>query len=86
MGKWFKHNGNWLEEMRGNLSLVATVIATITFQVTMNPPGGRGEREREPMREEIKREGEREGELTRRKQKMLMGTTGGKVAEVGAFI
>ncbi|XP_028807409.1 ankyrin repeat-containing protein At5g02620-like [Neltuma alba] len=39
MGKWFKHNGGWLEEMRGNLSLVATVIATMTFQVAINPPG-----------------------------------------------
>ncbi|XP_028773579.1 ankyrin repeat-containing protein At2g01680-like [Neltuma alba] len=39
MGKWFKHNGDWLEEMRGNLSLVATVIATMTFQVVINPPG-----------------------------------------------
>ncbi|XP_028793220.1 ankyrin repeat-containing protein At5g02620-like [Neltuma alba] len=29
-----------LEEMRGDLSLVATVIATITFQALINPPGG----------------------------------------------
>ncbi|KAI9112776.1 hypothetical protein K1719_016279 [Acacia pycnantha] len=40
MGKWFKHNGEKLEEMRGNLSLVATVITTMTFQCVMNPPGG----------------------------------------------
>ncbi|XP_054782115.1 uncharacterized protein LOC129289384 [Prosopis cineraria] len=39
MGKWFKHNGEWLEEMRGNLSLAATVISTITFQSVINPPG-----------------------------------------------
>lgn len=30
----------WLEEMRGNLSLVATVISTISFQALINPPGG----------------------------------------------
>ncbi|XP_028752076.1 ankyrin repeat-containing protein At5g02620-like [Neltuma alba] len=41
MGKWFDHNSdnNWLEDMRGNLSLVATVMATITFQAVFNPPG-----------------------------------------------
>ncbi|XP_028752078.1 serine/threonine-protein phosphatase 6 regulatory ankyrin repeat subunit B-like [Neltuma alba] len=41
MGKWFDHNSdnNWLEDMRGNLSLVATVVATITFQAVFNPPG-----------------------------------------------
>ncbi|KAI9119809.1 hypothetical protein K1719_009198 [Acacia pycnantha] len=31
---------DWLEEMRGNLSLVATVISTISFQALINPPGG----------------------------------------------
>ncbi|TKY64302.1 mitogen-activated protein kinase 15 [Spatholobus suberectus] len=30
----------WLKEMRGMLSLVATVIATMTFQSAINPPGG----------------------------------------------
>ncbi|XP_054779808.1 ankyrin repeat-containing protein ITN1-like isoform X2 [Prosopis cineraria] len=44
VGKWFKYkfkyNGDWLEDMRGNLSLVATVISTITFQAVINPPGG----------------------------------------------
>ncbi|KAK4269240.1 hypothetical protein QN277_022426 [Acacia crassicarpa] len=40
MGKWFKHNGEWLGEMRGNLSTVATVISTMTFQSVLNPPGG----------------------------------------------
>lgn len=34
------HNSNWLEEMRGNLSLVATMISTISFQAMINPPGG----------------------------------------------
>ncbi|KAI9119768.1 hypothetical protein K1719_009157 [Acacia pycnantha] len=36
---WLSHGGEWLEEMRGNLSLVSTVIATITFQALINPPG-----------------------------------------------
>ncbi|MED6137564.1 hypothetical protein PIB30_066146 [Stylosanthes scabra] len=30
----------WLEEMRGNLGLIASIIATITFQSALNPPGG----------------------------------------------
>ncbi|ESW07126.1 hypothetical protein PHAVU_010G103700 [Phaseolus vulgaris] len=30
----------WLIEMRGNLSMVATVIPTISFQNVVNPPGG----------------------------------------------
>ena len=29
-----------MEKMRGNLMLVATVIATMTFQIAINPPGG----------------------------------------------
>ncbi|KAI9119736.1 hypothetical protein K1719_009125 [Acacia pycnantha] len=33
------YKGYWLEEMRGDLSLVATVIATMTFQAALNPPG-----------------------------------------------
>ncbi|XP_054814062.1 ankyrin repeat-containing protein At5g02620-like [Prosopis cineraria] len=37
---WLKHEDDWLEKMRGNLSLVSTVIATITFQAMINPPGG----------------------------------------------
>ncbi|XP_054782380.1 ankyrin repeat-containing protein At5g02620-like [Prosopis cineraria] len=37
---WLKHEGSWLKEMRGYLSLVSTVIATITFQALINPPGG----------------------------------------------
>ncbi|KAK7276515.1 hypothetical protein RIF29_17655 [Crotalaria pallida] len=31
---------NWMEQMRGNLMLVATVIATMNFQIAINPPGG----------------------------------------------
>ncbi|XP_054779900.1 uncharacterized protein LOC129287698 [Prosopis cineraria] len=38
---WLMGEGDdWLKEMRGNLSLVSTVIATITFQALINPPGG----------------------------------------------
>ncbi|XP_058746641.1 ankyrin repeat-containing protein BDA1-like [Vicia villosa] len=40
---WFKYlqfQGNWIEETRGTLMLVATVIATMTFQSTISPPGG----------------------------------------------
>jgi len=32
--------GNWIEEMRGSLMIVATVIASLTFQIAINPPGG----------------------------------------------
>ncbi|XP_020219620.1 uncharacterized protein LOC109802613 [Cajanus cajan] len=35
-----KNKNEWLKDMRGMLSLVATVIATITFQSALNPPGG----------------------------------------------
>nr|AGV40516.1 hypothetical protein [Phaseolus vulgaris] len=35
-----KDKDEWLKDMRGNLSLVATVIATMTFQSALNPPGG----------------------------------------------
>ncbi|KAF5480463.1 hypothetical protein F2P56_001211, partial [Juglans regia] len=41
--RWFKHlksRGNWIDETRGTLMLVATVIATVTFQAGLNPPGG----------------------------------------------
>ncbi|XP_035539250.1 ankyrin repeat-containing protein At5g02620-like [Juglans regia] len=42
---WFKHfkrrgQSNWVEQTRGTLMLVATVIATVTFQTGINPPGG----------------------------------------------
>ncbi|KAL4357285.1 hypothetical protein HN51_028589 [Arachis hypogaea] len=30
----------WMEDIRGNLAMVATVIATVTFQTGLNPPGG----------------------------------------------
>jgi len=35
-----KNNDEWLADMRGNLSLVATLIATIRFQNAINTPGG----------------------------------------------
>ncbi|KAI9119786.1 hypothetical protein K1719_009175 [Acacia pycnantha] len=38
-GEWSRNGQEWIEEMRGNLSLVSTVIATITFQALINPPG-----------------------------------------------
>ncbi|VFQ74868.1 unnamed protein product [Cuscuta campestris] len=33
-------DGEWLKEMRGNLGLMATMIATMAFQNGLNPPGG----------------------------------------------
>ncbi|XP_042972710.1 uncharacterized protein LOC122304501 [Carya illinoinensis] len=41
--RWVKHlerHGNWIDETRGTLMLVATVIASVTFQAGLNPPGG----------------------------------------------
>lgn len=38
--KYLQYQGNWIEETRGTLMLVATVIATMTFQSTISPPGG----------------------------------------------
>ena len=41
--KWWKHlkyQGDWVEENRGSIMIVATVITTLTFQQTVNPPGG----------------------------------------------
>jgi hypothetical protein len=38
--KYLQFQGNWIEETRGALMLVATVIATMTFQSTLSPPGG----------------------------------------------
>ncbi|KAL5150751.1 Ankyrin repeat-containing protein BDA1 [Glycine soja] len=41
LGKRFlQHQGERLEEMRGMLSVVATMISTMTFNAVMNPPGG----------------------------------------------
>ena len=30
----------WIEDMRGSLMVVATVITTITYQPSLSPPGG----------------------------------------------
>lgn len=41
--KWWKHlkyQGDWVEENRGSIMIVATVITTLTFQQMANPPGG----------------------------------------------
>ena len=38
--KYLRYQGDWLEETRGALMVVATVITTITFQPVLNPPGG----------------------------------------------
>ncbi|XP_035545510.1 uncharacterized protein LOC118348278 [Juglans regia] len=35
-----KYQGNWVDETQGTLMLVATVIATMTFQAGIYPPGG----------------------------------------------
>ncbi|EOA19242.1 hypothetical protein CARUB_v100065561mg, partial [Capsella rubella] len=41
---WFQryadHQGEWLEKTRGNLVVAATVIASMSFGVMVNPPGG----------------------------------------------
>ncbi|KAL6286489.1 hypothetical protein ACE6H2_010879 [Prunus campanulata] len=36
----FEFPNKWLEEMRGLVMVVATVISTMTFQAVVNPPGG----------------------------------------------
>nr|POF23832.1 hypothetical protein CFP56_49656 [Quercus suber] len=37
---YLNYKGDWLEETRGSLMVVATVITTITFQPALSPPGG----------------------------------------------
>jgi len=39
-GELASNQDEWLKDMRGNLSLAATIITTITFQTAINPPGG----------------------------------------------
>jgi len=36
----YRDKTKFLDDMRGNLGLIATVIATMTFQMALNPPGG----------------------------------------------
>ncbi|XVF74353.1 hypothetical protein PTKIN_Ptkin13bG0103700 [Pterospermum kingtungense] len=38
--KYLKRQSDWVEKMQGTLMLVATLTATISFQVAVNPPGG----------------------------------------------
>lgn len=38
--KYQNYQSDWMEQMRGTLMLVATVIATMSFQIAINPPGG----------------------------------------------
>lgn len=40
VNKVLQHKSGRLEEMRGMLSLVSTMISTVTFGVVINPPGG----------------------------------------------
>ena len=42
IGEWSSRHEDeyWTQDMKENLSLVSTVIATITFQAMINPPGG----------------------------------------------
>ncbi|KAJ0247657.1 PGG domain-containing protein [Hirschfeldia incana] len=38
--KYLDSQADWLEKTRGNLMVAATVIAGMSFQVMINPPGG----------------------------------------------
>ncbi|KAL1212064.1 hypothetical protein V5N11_028273 [Cardamine amara subsp. amara] len=38
--KYINRQGDWLEKTRGNLMVAATVIAGMSFQVMVSPPGG----------------------------------------------
>ncbi|XP_022980641.1 ankyrin repeat-containing protein NPR4-like isoform X3 [Cucurbita maxima] len=46
VGRWktwrkkLKYKGDWVQEVQGIMMLVATVIATVTFQAGVNPAGG----------------------------------------------
>ncbi|KAK7814957.1 hypothetical protein CFP56_002353 [Quercus suber] len=40
LSKHLKYRGNWVEENRGYIMVVATVIITLTFQQATSPPGG----------------------------------------------
>ncbi|KAH6761350.1 ankyrin [Perilla frutescens var. frutescens] len=39
-GGLMKQHSDWLERTKSTLMIVATLIATMTFQVGVNPPGG----------------------------------------------
>jgi hypothetical protein len=38
--RYENNQGNYLEQIRGSLMVVATVIVSLTFQIAINPPGG----------------------------------------------
>ncbi|XP_077225466.1 uncharacterized protein LOC143858651 [Tasmannia lanceolata] len=38
--QWQKKDDDWLKDMHNTLMIVATIIATLTFQAGLNPPGG----------------------------------------------
>ncbi|KAM7497909.1 hypothetical protein LguiA_022323 [Lonicera macranthoides] len=38
--EFLKNEPRWFKEARGNLLVAATVIASMAFQVALNPPGG----------------------------------------------
>jgi hypothetical protein len=40
LAKHLKNQENWIEETRGTLMVVATVIASMAYQAGINPPGG----------------------------------------------
>ena len=40
MSKKLEYQGDWVHEVQDTMMLVATVIATVTFQGGVNPPGG----------------------------------------------
>ncbi|XP_045790034.1 uncharacterized protein LOC123884846 [Trifolium pratense] len=42
LDEWFeyKHKDKWIEDMKGSISLTASIIATMTFSLATNPPGG----------------------------------------------
>ncbi|PNX90982.1 hypothetical protein L195_g047111 [Trifolium pratense] len=42
LDEWFeyKDKGKWIEDMKGSIILAASIIATMTFSLGTNPPGG----------------------------------------------
>jgi hypothetical protein len=42
LDEWFeyKDKSKWIEDMRSSISVTASLIATVTFSVSTNPPGG----------------------------------------------
>ncbi|KAJ1394818.1 PGG domain, partial [Sesbania bispinosa] len=42
VGAWLAHKdkGEWFKDMKTSVSLIASIIATMSFQLATNPPGG----------------------------------------------